>query len=90
MSRLSLIIFILIFFLLGFIFYKLKRREFTDNSIFILNLLFNELNGIYYKLNFDNISKHERKSLINRKKEIHKTLEQFFGKNLIEQENELV
>jgi hypothetical protein len=85
MSNINLIFFILIFFLLGFIFYKLKKFNFTDNSKFILNLLFYELDGIYLKLKVDKLSSFEKNKLINREKEILYTLEQFFGKNLKKQ-----
>ena len=50
MSASRLILFILIFLILGYIIYKVKRYEFTDNTKFILNLLFNELKGISDKL----------------------------------------
>lgn len=90
MSRLSLILFIIIFLLLGYILYKLKHREFTYNTKFILNLLFSELDGIYKELKIGEISNFEKKLLITRKEEILFILEQFFGKNLKEEENELV
>lgn len=90
MSRLSLILFIIIFLLLGYILYKLKHREFTDNTKFILNLLFSELDGIYKELKIGELSNFEKKLLITRKEEILFILEQFFGKNLKEEENELV
>ncbi len=90
MSNTRLIIFILIFLLLGFVFYKIKRYEFTDNSKFILNLLFNELGHINDKLKYGQISEYERKVLSIRENEIYYILEQFFGKDLKEQKNELV
>lgn len=90
MSILRLVIFIIVFLILGFVFYKLKPREFTDNSKFILNILFEELDSIYAQLEVGKISQFERQALLIRKDEILYVLEQFFGKNLEEQQNELV
>lgn len=85
MSILRLVIFITVFLILGFVFYKLKPREFTDNSKFILNILFEELGSIYAQLEVGKISQFERQALLIRKDEILYVLEQFFGKNLEEQ-----
>lgn len=90
MSIGRLIIFILIFTFIGYIFYKVKPYEFTDNSKFILNLLFYELKDINKLLNKGNLSDEEKDLLIARKDEIYYILKQFFGKNLKEEENELV
>lgn len=90
MNTTRLIFFVLVFLFLGFLFYKIKPYEFTDNSKFILNLLFDELGAIYKRLKNNKISINEKNKLIERKNEIHNILEQFFGKNLITEENELV
>ncbi len=90
MSNGKLILFILLFLLLGLLLYKVKPRDFTDNTKFILNILFDELNNIYYNLRNKKISEFEKQSLLKRKDEIFKILEQFFGKNLKLQENELL
>jgi len=90
MGILRLVIFIIVFLILGFVFYKLKPREFTDNSKFILNILFEELDSIYAQLEVGKISQFERQALLIRKDEILYVLEQFFGKNLEEQQNEFV
>jgi len=90
MSIYKLILFVLIFLFIGFIFYKIKPREFTDNTKVILNILFSELGGIYKKLDDGEISKLERQSLIIRKNEIFYILEKFFGKNLEQNNDELV
>lgn len=86
----KLLFFIIVFLVLGYIFYKLKHWEFTDNSKYIINLLFEELNNIHYNLKTGTLSEFEKKALIKRKNEIYLILEKFFGKNLSTQENELV
>ena len=78
-----LILIIVIFVVLGLVLYKAKRYEFTVNSKFILNLLFNELDGIYSRLEYGHMSDFEKMALIDRKNEIEYTLEQFYGKKLI-------
>lgn len=88
MSNGRLIIFILIFIFIGYIFYKIKPWEFTDNSKFILNILFSELSEINKLLSVNNLTNNERVLLVKRKDEIYYTLEQFFGKNLKEKEND--
>ncbi|HMT03308.1 MAG TPA: hypothetical protein PKD00_08400 [Burkholderiales bacterium] len=86
----KLIFFVLIFLILGFVIYRFKPYHFTDNSKFILNLLFEELKGIYSNLKNKELKDKDKISLEKRKDEIYITLKEFFGKNLKLKENELV
>jgi hypothetical protein len=90
MSSGRLIIFVLIFTVIGYVFYKVKPWDFSDNSKFILNVLFDELKEINKTLKKNGLIDAEKRILVARKDEIYYILEQFFGKNLKEEENGLV
>lgn len=73
------IIILVVAFLFGFYFFKLRNKDFTSNAQIIISTLFSEKNALELKLNDESLTEEEKTKINNRLSEIDFSLSQFFG-----------
>lgn len=73
------ILIIVVAFLFGYYFFKLRKKDFTPNAQIIISILFDERNNLEKEISDSNTTDEEKKKMIERKDEIDSILEQFYG-----------